>query len=95
MKIKPLDDKIVVEPCAAEEKTAGGILLPEAAKEKPLMGTVVAVGPGKMLDSGKRADLGIKKGDTVLFSKYGGSEVTIANKEYKIMSERDILGIVE
>ena len=95
MKIKLLDDKIVVEPCAAEEKTAGGILLPEAAKEKPLMGKVVAVGPGKMLDSGKRADLGIKKGDMVLFSKYGGSDVTITNKEYKIMSERDILGIVE
>jgi chaperonin GroES len=95
MKLKPLDDRVVVEPAAAEEKTAGGIVLPETAKEKPLMGKVIAVGPGKLLDNGKRSDMDVKKGDTVLFGKYGGSDVHVGNKDYKILRLSDILGIVE
>jgi len=95
MKLKPLDDRIVVQPQEAETMTAGGIVLPEAAKEKPLMGKVISVGPGKMLDSGKRAGVAVKKGDVVLFGKYGGNDVVIANVEYKILRESDILGIVE
>lgn len=95
MKLKPLDDRVVVEPAAAEEKTAGGIVLPETAKEKPLMGKVIAVGPGKLLDNGKRSDMDVKKGDTVLFGKYGGSDVQVGNKDYKILRLSDILGIVE
>ena len=95
MKLKPLNDRVVVEPSKAEEKTAGGIVLPEAAKEKPLTGKVVAVGPGKMNDDGKRTPLDVKKGDKVLFGKYGGSDVEVDGKEYKIMREDEILGIVE
>ena len=95
MKLKPLDDRVVVEPMEAEEKTAGGIVLPESAKEKPLMGKVIAVGPGKMLDNGKRSEVAVKKNDKVIYGKYGGSEVEIDGKEYKILRESDILGIVE
>jgi len=95
MKLKPLDDRIVVKPQKAEEKTAGGIVLPETAKEKPLMGKVVATGPGKILDNGKRAGLDVKKNDVVLFGKYGGNDVKIDGVEYKILRESDVLGIVE
>lgn len=95
MKLKPLDDRVVVQPQEAETMTAGGIVLPEAAKEKPLMGKVISVGPGKMLDNGKRAGVAVKKGDVVLFGKYGGNDVTIGKVEYKILRESDILGIVE
>ena len=95
MKLKPLDDRVVVKPNEAEEKTAGGIVLPDAAKEKPLMGKVVATGPGKLLDSGKRGEMSVKKGDTVIFGKYGGSDIEIDGTEYKILRESEILGIVD
>jgi chaperonin GroES len=95
MKLKPLDDRVVVKPNEAEEKTAGGIVLPDAAKEKPLQGKVIAVGPGKLLDNGKRGDMSVKKGDTVVFGKYGGSDIEIDGTEYKILRESEILGIVD
>ncbi|MBN1787620.1 MAG: co-chaperone GroES [Sedimentisphaerales bacterium] len=95
MKLKPLDDRIVVKPQEAEEKTAGGIVLPDTAKEKPLMGKVIAVGPGKMQDNGKRAEVSVKKNDIVLFGKYGGSNIKLDGVEYKILSESEILGIIE
>jgi chaperonin GroES len=95
MKLKPLEDRIVVKPHKAEEKTAGGIVLPEAAKEKPLMGKVVAVGDGKLLDSGKRGTMSVKKGDVVLYGKYGGSDIEMDGVEYKILREDEVLGIIE
>ena len=95
MKLIPMEDRIVVKPQEAEEKTAGGIVLPDSAKEKPLMGTVVSVGPGKMLDSGARGTMSVKKKDVVLYSKYGGTDVEVDGKEYKIFRESEILGIVE
>jgi chaperonin GroES len=95
MAIHPLDDRIVVEPMEAEEKTAGGIVLPDTAKEKPQKGKVVAVGPGKLLDDGKRAAPSVKKGDTILYAKYGGSEVKVGDKELLIMRESDVLAKVE
>jgi len=93
-KINPLDDRVVVEPLEAEEKTAGGILLPDSAKQKPQRGRVVAVGPGKLLDDGTRAALAVTKGDEVLYGKYAGNDVKIANKEVKILREGDILAKV-
>ena len=90
-----LPDRIVVKPQEAEAKTAGGIVLPDSAKEKPLMGTVVSVGPGKMLDSGNRGAMSVKKKDVVLYSKYGGTDVEVDGTEYKIFRESEILGIVE
>ena len=95
MNIHPLDDRIVVEPMEAETKTAGGILIPDTAKEKPQKGKVVAVGPGKLLEDGKRATPAVKKGDIVLYAKYGGSEVKVGEKEYLIMRESDVLAKVE
>jgi chaperonin GroES len=95
MNIHPLDDRIVVEPLEAETKTAGGILIPDSAKEKPQKGKVVAVGPGKLLDDGKRAVPAVKKGDIVLYAKYGGSDVKVGEKEYLIMRESDVLAKVE
>jgi chaperonin GroES len=92
LSLKPLDDRVVVEPLDAEEKTAGGILLPDTAKQKPQQGKVVAVGPGKLNDSGTRVALAVKVGDTVLFGKYSGSDVEVNNKEYKILRESEILG---
>ena len=91
LKVRPLDDRIVVEPLEAEEKTAGGILLPDSAKQKPQRGLVLAVGPGKMLDSGSRAALAVAKGDEVLYGKYSGSDIKIGAKEVKILRESDIL----
>lgn len=93
--IKPLDDRVVVEPIEAEEKTQGGILLPDTAKEKPMRGKIVAVGEGRMLENGKRADLLIKKGDKVLYGKYAGTEVVVDGKEYLVMRESDILAKIE
>lgn len=95
MKLVPLEDRVVVKPQEAENKTAGGIVLPDTAKEKPLMGKVIAVGPGKMLDSGKRGSMSVKKNDTVLYGKYGGSDVEVEGVEYKIIRESEILGVVE
>ncbi len=91
MRIRPLDDRVVVEPMEAEEKTAGGIVLPDAAKEKPQEGKVVAVGPGKLLENGKRTSPLVKKGDVVLYGRYSGSDVRVGETEYKIMKESDIL----
>jgi chaperonin GroES len=94
-KIQPLDDRVVVEVLDQEEKTAGGIFLPETAKEKPQQGKVVATGPGKMLDSGERATVNVKKGDIVIFAKYSGTDVEVDGKEYLIMRESDLLAVVD
>jgi chaperonin GroES len=95
MKLKPLDDRVVVRPLEAEEKTAGGIVLPDAAKEKPQRGKVVAVGPGRLLDSGERCAVAVKTGDEVLFGKYGGTDIEVEGEEVKILRESDILAKVE
>ena len=95
MKIRPLQDRILVQRLAEEEKTKGGIIIPDTAKEKPAEGKVVAVGNGKLGDDGKRIPLEIKKGDSILFGKYSGTEVTVDGKEYLIMREDDILGVIE
>jgi chaperonin GroES len=89
--LKPLDDRVVVEPTEAEEKTAGGILLPDTAKQKPQQGKVIAVGPGKLSDEGNRLALAVKIGDTVLYGKYSGSDVEVNGKELKILRESDLL----
>src|SRR5947208_9532939 len=94
LKIRPLDDRVVVEPLEAEEKTSGGILLPDTAKEKPQRGRVVAVGPGKLLDNGQRAAMSVAKGDEVLYGRYGGSDIVVERKEIKILRESDILAKV-
>jgi chaperonin GroES len=94
IKIRPLDDRVVVEPLAAEEVTAGGILLPDSAKEKPQRGTVIAVGPGKLLESGQRGELSVAVGDEVIFGKYGGTEIEVNGNEVKILRESDILAKV-
>jgi chaperonin GroES len=90
-KIRPLDDRVVVEPMDAEEMTAGGIVLPDTAKEKPQRGTVIAVGPGKLLESGQRSSLSVSVGDQVLFGKYGGTEIEVDGQDVKILRESDIL----
>ena len=95
MKIVPLNDKIVVERVEADEKTAGGIILPDTAKEKPKQGKVISVGEGKPLDTGKRAAFQVKVGDRVLFSSYSGNEVTLDGEDYLIMTEDDILAVVD
>jgi chaperonin GroES len=92
--IKPLGDKIVVQLLEAEEKTAGGIILPDSAKKKPTEGRVVAVGNGRVLDNGERNKLSVKEGDRVLFSKYGGNEVTVDGEEYTILDEDQVYAIV-
>ncbi len=89
--LKPLDDRVVVEPTDADERTAGGILLPDTAKQKPQQGKVIAAGPGKLTDEGKRIALGVKIGDTVLYGKYAGSDVEVNGTEFKILRESDIL----
>jgi len=94
MNVIPLNDKMLVERVEAEEKTAGGIMLPDTAKEKPKQGKVLSTGEGKVLDNGKRAPFQVKKGDRVLFTSYAGSEVMIDGKEYLIMTEDDVLAIV-
>ncbi|EKD37724.1 MAG: hypothetical protein ACD_75C01022G0001 [uncultured bacterium] len=95
MKIRPLNDRLLVKRLAEEAKTAGGIIIPDSAKEKPAEGEVVAVGPGKLNDKGERMTLQVKAGDRVLFSKYGGTEVKLEGEDYLIMREDDILGVVE
>jgi chaperonin GroES len=94
LNLRPLDDRVVVRPLEAEEMTAGGIVLPDAAKEKPQRGKVLATGPGKLLDSGSRGELSVKVGDEVIFGKYGGSEVEVDGEELKILRESDILAKV-
>jgi len=95
MKIRPLADKVLVERLEAENKTAGGIVLPDTAKEKPQQGKVISVGPGKTLEDGSIKKMGIKKGDRVLFTSYAGTDVKIDGKEYLIMSESDIMAVIE
>ena len=94
MKIVPLNDKIVVERLEADDKTAGGIILPDTAKEKPKQGKILSLGEGKLLDNGKRASFQVKAGDRVLFTSYAGSEVNVDGKEYLVMTEDDILAVV-
>jgi len=95
MKLRPLQDRILVQRVEEEATTRGGIIIPDTAKEKPIEGKVVAVGKGKIGDDGKRIALEIKKGDRILFSKYGGSDIKIEGEEYLIMREDDVLGIIE
>ncbi|ADV62158.1 Chaperonin Cpn10 [Isosphaera pallida ATCC 43644] len=89
--IRPLDDRVVIEEVEAEEKTAGGIVLPDTAKEKPQRGRVLAVGPGKLLDNGERASIGLAVGDEILFGKYSGTEIKVNGKEVKILRESEVL----
>ncbi len=95
MNLKPLDDRIVIKQSDAEEKSTGGILLPDSAQEKPQIGKIVAAGPGKLLDDGKRAQMSVKKKDEVLYAKYSGSDVEVDGEKYVILRESDVLGIVE
>jgi chaperonin GroES len=92
--LKPLADRVIIKPSEAEEKTKGGIILPDTAKEKPIEGTVVAVGPGKISDDGKQVKLEVKVGDKVLYGKYSGTEVAVEGEEYLIMRESDIFAII-
>jgi chaperonin GroES len=94
LKVRPLDDRVVVEPLEADEKSTGGILLPDTAKQKPQRGRVLAVGPGKLRDNGERSALSVQKGDEVLFGRYSGSDVEVEGREVKIMRESDILAKV-
>ena len=95
MKLKPLGDRIVVKVLSQEEKTNGGIVLPDTAKEKPQEGEVKAVGTGRVLDNGQKLPLDVKVGDRVLFSKYGGTEVKVDGDEFLILSERDVLAVID
>jgi chaperonin GroES len=94
LSLRPLDDRVVVEPSEAEERTAGGIVLPDSAREKPQRGKIVAVGPGKLLDSGARGQLSVAVGDVVIYGKYSGSEIEVNGKDVKILRESDILAKV-
>jgi len=93
-KLRPLDDRVVVKPVEAEERTAGGIVLPDTAKEKPQRGKVVSVGPGKLLDSGERGSLSVSVGDEVIYGKYSGTDIELEGDEVKILRETDILAKV-
>jgi len=95
MKLRPLQDRILVQRVKEEEKTKGGIIIPDTAKEKPIEGKVIAAGKGKLNEEGKRIALEVKKGDRILFGKYSGSEVKIEGEEYLIMREDDVLGIID
>jgi len=95
MNIRPLDDRLVVKQAEAETKTASGIVLPEGAKEKPTRGKVISVGPGKMLESGKRSPVAVKAGDEVYYGKYAGTEVKVNEDKFVILRESDLLGVVE
>ncbi len=95
MAIKPLEDRILVKPIEAESKTASGIFLPESAKERPVKGQVVSTGPGKRLDNGKRAEMSVRKGDTVFYGKYAGTEVELKGDKMLILRESELLGVVE
>jgi len=95
MAVKPLEDRVLVKPIKPESKTASGLYLPEGSKEKPIQGEVVAIGPGKLLDNGKRATLSVKKGDKVVYSKYAGSEVEIKGDKHLILRETELLGVIQ
>jgi chaperonin GroES len=94
IKLRPLDDRVVVQPVEAEERTAGGIVLPDSAKEKPQRGKVIAVGGGKLLDNGKRGELSVQVGDEVIYGKYGGTDIEVNGEDVKILRESDILAKV-
>ena len=94
LKIRPLGDKVIVKRVQAEERTSGGIVLPDTAKEKPKRGVVLAVGNGRLLDDGKRSEMQVRKDDEVLFTSYGGTEIKMEGEEYLILEESDILGVV-
>jgi chaperonin GroES len=95
MKIRPLHDRVIVQRIQEEEKTKGGIIIPDTAKEKPQEGKVIAVGPGKVLENGTKLNLDVKVGDKILFGKYSGTEIKIEGDEYLMMREDDILGVIE
>jgi chaperonin GroES len=95
LKLKPLADRVIVKQVEAEEKTKSGIYLPDAAKEKPTQGKVIAVGPGKLDDKGKRMEIGLRNGDVIYYGKYSGTEVEVNNEKYVILRESDILGVLE
>lgn len=95
LNLKPLGDRLIVEPTEQEDTTASGIILPETAKEKPQRGTVLAAGPGRRDDEGKRVKMDVKEGDTVLYAKYAGTEIKLEDKKYLILKETDVLAIVE
>jgi len=95
MSVKPLEDRVVIKPIEPETKTKSGIYLPESAKERPMQGKVIAVGPGKLLDNGKRSAPSVKKGDTVLFGKYAGTEIEIKGDQHMILRESELLGLIE
>ena len=95
MKIRPLHDRVIVQRIEEEEKTKGGIIIPDTAKEKPQEGKVIAVGPGKILENGTKTTLDVKVGDKILFGKYSGSEIKIDGEEFLMMREEDILGVIE
>ncbi len=95
MKVKPLHDRVLVKRIEEEERTKGGIIIPDTAKEKPIRGEVIAVGPGRITDDGKRIEMSVKVGDKVMFNKYAGTEIKIEGEEYLIMREDDIVAIIE
>lgn len=95
MAVKPLEDRVLVKPAEAETKTASGIYLPESSKERPVRGTVVATGPGKRLDNGKRSEMTVRKGDTVVYGKYAGSEIEVKGEKLLILRETELLGVVD
>jgi len=94
MNVKPLEDRIILKPLEAETKTAGGIIIPDAAKEKPQKGEIVAVGPGKTSDQGKKIEVYLRKGDKVLYGKYSGTEISIDGQDYLILRESDVLAVI-
>jgi chaperonin GroES len=95
MELRPLDDRVVIKPSEAQNKTAGGIFLPDTAKEKPQIGKIVWVGPGKVQEDGKRAPMSVKKNDEVIYGKYTGNEIDIEGEKYVIVSEANVLGVIE
>ena len=95
MAVRPLEDRVLIKPVEAETRTKSGIFLPESAKEKPMQGKVVAMGPGKLLDNGERVKPGVKKGDVVVYGKYAGTEVEIKNSTHLILRESELLGVIE
>ncbi|MBI1336686.1 MAG: co-chaperone GroES [Phycisphaera sp.] len=95
MKVKPLDDRVLVKPTEAKDKTASGIYLPEGAKEKPMTGTIVVTGPGKLSDKGERTAVTVKKGDTVVYGKYAGTEIELEGVKHMIVRESELLGVIE
>lgn len=95
MAVRPLEDRVLIQPVEPETRTKSGIYLPESAKEKPMQGKVVALGPGKLLENGERVKLGVKKGDVVVYGKYAGTEVEIKNSKHIILRESELLGVIE